>query len=245
MLDISRSIELRLKLVIVATLSSVNTVPTVSDAKRAFFNAFPRPISAIYRKIVDELLVELHLLTVNHTFRYDSVFALGVITVFDRFMEGYPGDLLPLGEALFQSVRLSMPQLRQDAERLMTLATNHGAEILQFLTTLETNIDLSPLDTQLKEIAANPQFKYSRLFAVGLFTLIETIETNKEKQTEVLKQCCRALYPHWNQENTDPADRFLRDLDLYRSNLEKAQQAKLMMSELVEAEKKKKAKVQK
>ncbi|MCA1904100.1 MAG: photosystem II biogenesis protein Psp29 [Cyanobacteria bacterium KgW148] len=225
----------------------MNTVPTVSDAKRAFFKAFPQPISAIYRKIVDELLVELHLLTVNQTFRYDSVFALGVITVFDRFMEGYPGDLLPLGEALFQAVRLSMQQLRQDAERLRTLATNHGAELLQFLTTLanNTNIDLSPLDAQLKEIAANPQFKYSRLFAVGLFTLIETIVDDKEKQTEVLKQCCHTLYPHWNQQDSSPADRFLRDLDLYRSNLEKAQQAKLMMSELVEAEKKKKAKVQK
>ncbi len=218
----------------------MNTVPTVSDAKRNFFNAFPQPISAVYRKIVDELLVELHLLTVNQTFRYNSVFALGVTTVFDAFMAGYPGDLLPLQEALFQAVRLSVSQLRQDAQRIKELATNHPKEILQLLTNLENNIDLSPLDSQLREIAGNPKIKYSRFFAIGLFTLIEMIEPDKEKQTEILKQCCSVLYP--GEQNGSPSDRFFRDLDLYRSNLEKAQQAKQMMADLVEAEKKKKAK---
>jgi photosystem II biogenesis protein Psp29 len=219
------------------------TVPTVSDAKRAFFRAFPKPISAIYRKVVDELLVELHLLTVNQTFRYDSVFALGTVTVFDRFMEGYPDDVTPLGEALFRAVRLSPEQLRQDAQRLEYLGEHHGEEVRQLLTTLAPNPNLAPLDTQLRDIAHNPQFKYSRLFAIGLFTLIDKIETDKDKQTEILKQCCQLLYPNWHQENGSPADRFLRDLDLYRSNLEKVQQAKQMMKDLVEAEKKKKAKV--
>ncbi len=220
----------------------MNTVPTVSDAKRDFFNAYPQPISAIYRRVVDELLVELHLLTVNQSFRYNSLFALGVVTVFDRFMEGYPGDLLPLGEALFQAVRLSPHQLRQDAQRLDELTQNHSSELLKLLTTLETNVDLSPLDAQLREIASNPDFKYSRLFAVGLFTLITKLEADAEKQIEILKQYCHALYPGWSEENSAPHDRFLRDLDLYRSNLEKVQQAKQMMADLVEAEKKKKAK---
>lgn len=218
----------------------MNTVPTVSDAKRDFFNAYPQPISAIYRRVVDELLVELHLLTVNPTFRYNHLFALGVVTIFDRFLEGYPGDLLPLGEALFQAVRLSYSQLRQDARRLEDLSQNQGAELIKLLTTLETNIDLSPLDAQLREIAGNPGFKYSRIFAVGLYTLITKLEPDSDKQIEILKQCCHALYP--NQGNESPADRFLRDLDLYRSNLEKVQQARQMMADLVEAEKKKKAK---
>lgn len=220
----------------------MNTVPTVSDAKRNFFNAFPQPISAVYRRIIDELLVELHLLTVNQTFRYDSIFALGVVTVFDRFMEGYPGDLFPLGEALFGAVNLSLTQLRQDAQRLMELVQNHTPALLKLLTTLESNVDLAPLDAQVREIAGHPQFKYSRLFAVGLFTLATTIEADQQRQTEVLKQWCDTLYPSWDQVNSSPADRFLRDLDLYRSNLDKVQQAKQMMADLVEAEKKKKAK---
>ena len=34
-------------------------------------------------------MVEIHLLRVNQDFRYDPIFALGVVNTFDRFMEGY------------------------------------------------------------------------------------------------------------------------------------------------------------
>ncbi|MCS6959155.1 MAG: photosystem II biogenesis protein Psp29 [Pseudanabaenaceae cyanobacterium SKYGB_i_bin29] len=220
----------------------MNTVPTVADTKRTFLRAFPHPISAVYRKIIDELLVELHLLTVDTTFRYDCVFALGTVTIFDQFMEGYRGDVQPLWEALIRSVRLDPQQLRQDAQKLIELVDSYPQEVQQLLTSLKSTIDLSPLDAHWQAIAANPRFKYSRLFAVGLFTLIAKLTPEEAQRTDLLKQACQALYPHWGLENSHPADRFLRDLDIYRSNLEKVQQTKQMMADLVEAERKKKAK---
>ncbi|MFM7434760.1 MAG: photosystem II biogenesis protein Psp29, partial [Vulcanococcus sp.] len=36
---------------------------TVADSKRAFHTAFPHVIAPLYRRLVDELLVELHLLS--------------------------------------------------------------------------------------------------------------------------------------------------------------------------------------
>ena len=67
----------------------MNTVRTVSDTKKDFYLAFPKPVNQVYRRVVDELLVEVHLLKVNQTFVYDAIFALGFVTTFDRFTVGY------------------------------------------------------------------------------------------------------------------------------------------------------------
>ena len=67
----------------------MNNVRTVSDAKRAFYTLHTRPINSIYRRVVEELMVEMHLLFVNTDFSYDAIYALGVVTAFDRFMQGY------------------------------------------------------------------------------------------------------------------------------------------------------------
>ncbi len=70
----------------------VSTVRTVSDTKRAFYTLHTRPINSIYRRVVEEMMVEMHLLSVNADFRYDPIYALGVVTTFDRFMLGYRPD---------------------------------------------------------------------------------------------------------------------------------------------------------
>ncbi|HAX86545.1 MAG TPA: photosystem II biogenesis protein Psp29, partial [Cyanobacteria bacterium UBA11370] len=66
----------------------MNNVRTVSDTKRDFYNCHTRPINSIYRRVVEELMVEMHLLSVNVDFRYDPIYALGVVTSFNRFMQG-------------------------------------------------------------------------------------------------------------------------------------------------------------
>ncbi|MER3587246.1 MAG: photosystem II biogenesis protein Psp29, partial [Mastigocladus sp. ERB_26_1] len=67
----------------------MNNVRTVSDTKRTFHSLHTRPINTIYRRVVEELMVEMHLLAVNVDFSYNPIFALGVVTSFDRFMQGY------------------------------------------------------------------------------------------------------------------------------------------------------------
>ena len=59
---------------------AVDSVRTVSDTKREFYALHTRPIDSVYRRVIEELLVEMHLLSVNHDFQYDAVYALGVVS---------------------------------------------------------------------------------------------------------------------------------------------------------------------
>ncbi|MEE3715356.1 photosystem II biogenesis protein Psp29 [Tumidithrix elongata RA019] len=215
----------------------MNTVRTVSDTKRDFYRGFPKPVNSIYRRVIDELLVEIHLLIVSQPFAYDSIFGLGVVTSFDRFTVGYSpeADRHTIFTALAQALHFNPEQLRQEASQLSELAMRSPAEVKSLLTTLEANVNLDPLMPQVRAIAANPKFKYSRLFAVGIFTLLEIVDpeaiADNDKRQDLIKQVGEAL--------KIGSERLFKDLDLYRSNLEKVAQARQMMADLVEAEKKK------
>ncbi|HAN45399.1 MAG TPA: photosystem II biogenesis protein Psp29 [Cyanobacteria bacterium UBA8156] len=214
----------------------MNTVPTVADAKRAFLQAFAKPIESVYRRVVDELLVELHLLRVNQNFRHDEVFALGVVTVFDRFMAGYrhEGDREQIFAALCQALTFDREHLQRDAAALRDWATHQPESVRALLTKGEGGEDQVPL---ARQALGNPQFKYSRAFAIGVYTLLEIIQAPELAETEPRKQLLAQVGEAWNQ-----GDRLNRDLDLYLSNLEKVAQARQMMVDLVEAERKKREK---
>jgi len=220
--------------------TAVNNVRTVSDTKRDFLNAFTKPIVSIYRRIIDELLVESHLLVVNQTFAFDPIFALGLVTAFDRFTVGYQpeSDRQAIFVALIQALQLNPEQLRQEAGHMSELAMRMPTELKDLLTTLETSANLDPLMGQVRSIAANPNFKYSRLFAIGIFTLLEIAEpesiADQDKRQELINQVGNTL--------KIGADRLSKDLDLYRSNLEKLEQGRQMMADLAEAERKKREK---
>jgi len=42
--------------------------------------------------VLQELIVQQHLMRYKKSYRYDPVFALGFVTVYDQLMEGYPSD---------------------------------------------------------------------------------------------------------------------------------------------------------
>lgn len=67
-------------------------VPTVSVTKLNFLKAYKRPIPSIYNNVLQELIVQQHLMRYKRTYSYDPVFALGVVTVYDKLMDGYPID---------------------------------------------------------------------------------------------------------------------------------------------------------
>ena len=66
--------------------------PPVSETKSTFLKANKRPIPSIYNNVLQELIVQQHLMRYKRTYRYDPVFALGFVTVYDQLMEGYPSD---------------------------------------------------------------------------------------------------------------------------------------------------------
>jgi photosystem II biogenesis protein Psp29 len=79
-----------------------------------------------------ELLVEMHLLSVNVDFRYDPIYALGVVTSFERFMQGYSpeSDKASIFNALCQAVDANSDHYRYEAETLLNEAK--GLSITDF-----------------------------------------------------------------------------------------------------------------
>lgn len=217
---------------------AVNNVRTVSDTKRAFYTSHTRPINSIYRRVVEELMVEMHLLAVNVDFRYDPFYALGVVTSFNRFMQGYrpENDKDSIFDGLCRALEDDPQRYRHDADRLQTLANRLSTQdVIAWLQQTNPQPEFNDLQDAVQAIAHNPKFKYSRLFAIGIYTLLETAggETLKDEaqRVDALKQACTAL--------NLPEDKLQKDLELYRSNLEKMSQARIVMEDALKADRKK------
>lgn len=183
-------------------------------------------------------MVEMHLLSVNVDFSYDPIYALGVVTSFHRFMQGYKPerDKESIFTALCQAVGSDPQQYQQDAQRLKTMAEGlSGQELVSWLGSPTPRDSAPDLHTTVTAIANNPKFKYSRLFAIGLYTLLEQADlelVNDQKQlTDTLKKLGQVLHL--------PEEKLQKDLELYRSNLEKMAQVQSVIEDAIKADRKK------
>lgn len=217
--------------------SIVNNVRTVSDTKRAFYNIHTRPINSIYRRIVEELMVEMHLLAVNVDFRYDPLYALGVVTSFDRFMQGYrpDQDKASIFAGLCQALQEDPHRYRTDADRLRSMASPKSAQDLLAWFEQAATTPIDDLQGAIHASVSHPNYKYSRLAAVGLFTLLELTDPelvkDEARREAILKQVSTALKL--------PEDKVQKDLELYRGNLDKLAQAQAVMEDILKADRKK------
>ncbi len=216
----------------------MNNVRTVSDTKKTFYSLHTRPINTIYRRVVEELMVEMHLLSVNVDFTYNSIYALGFVTAFDRFMQGYlpEGDKASVFNALCRSVEADPTQYQQEAQRLEALAKSLPIQDLIAWLSQTTRLDRdAELQTQLDALANNPKFKYNRLFAIGLFSLLEAsdpeVVKDEKRRNEALNSIAAGLHIS--------DDKLNKDLELYRSNLDKMAQAMVVMADMIAADRKK------
>ncbi|KAJ0705930.1 putative protein Thf1 [Helianthus annuus] len=91
--------------------------PPVSATKLKFLNAYKRPIPSIYNTVLQELIVQQHLMKYQKTYRYDAVFALGFVTVYDQLMDGYPSE--DDREAIFQAY---VKVLNEDPQQYRSIA---------------------------------------------------------------------------------------------------------------------------
>jgi len=176
-------------------------------------------------------MVEMHLLAVNTDFRYDPFYALGVVTTFDRFMQGYrpEADKESVFNSLCKALESEPQQYRNDAQRLLSAASQNPWD------TLLIPEKAGEFREVLSAIASNPKFKYSRLFAIGLYTVLETASPDlikdAAKLTDALKQVCQSL--------NISEDKVQKDLELYRSNLEKMVQVQAVIADALAADRKK------
>ncbi len=219
----------------------VNNFRTVSDTKRDFYTHHTRPINSIYRRVVEELMVEMHLLSVNVDFRYDPIYALGVVTSYDRFMQGYrpEHDKDTIFNAICKAVGDEPQQYKQDAEKLLAVARGFpGQELVTRLNSPTAFGSGDDLHATLNAHAQNPKFKYSRLFAIGIYTLLELADPDLVKDEKQRNLALKQIGEAWHL----PPEKLQKDLDLYRSNLDKMAQARVVMEDALKAEQKKREK---
>lgn len=215
----------------------MSNVRTVSDTKRTFYSLHTRPINTVYRRVVEELMVEMHLLSVNVDFSYNSIYALGVVTTFDRFMEGYQpeADKESIFNALVAAIEDNPQRYRQDAQRLIALAKSLSTEDLIACLSQNQPSTEPELEAQLQAIANNSKFKYNRLFGIGLFSMLEQSNPEFVKDEKLRTQANKAIATGLHISE----DKLNRDLELYRSNLEKMAQAMVVMADMLAADRKK------
>lgn len=215
----------------------MNTVRTLSETKRSFYAQHQRPIDSLYRRVVEELMVEMHLLSVNIEFRYDPFYALGVVTAYDRFMTGYsPTERESIFKAICAAIESDAAQFRQDADVALAAASKLSADsALDWLAGgAQPDGIADSLHQSVQAIAANERFKYSRLFAIGLYAFLESVSpeliTEAEKRQETLDKICGPL--------NLPVEKMAKDLTVFQENLEKLAQARQVLEDAIAASRK-------
>ncbi len=214
----------------------MNNLRTVSDTKRAFYSIHTRPVNSIYRRVVEEVMVEMHLLRVNEDFREDPIFALGVVTTYDNFMEGYTPaeDRKTIFEAICRAQDADPDKYRQDAEQMKQFAQSQSLDQLLALMTTSDAPTGDDIPGKLRALAQNNKFKYSRLFGIGLLQSLELAEEealkDETRRTEILHTLSEALHL--------PESKVTQDIELYRANLEKMVQTQQAIADNIAADRK-------
>lgn len=213
---------------VVHCMSSTTETPTVAQTKLNFLKAYKRPIPSVYNTVLQELLVQHHLMKYKRTFRYDPVFALGFVTVYDQLMDGYPSneDRDAIFQAYIKALNDDPEQYRIDSGKLEEWARAQNSSSLVEFSSKEGEVEGILKD--ISERASQGSFSYSRFFAVGLFRILELANAT---EPTILEKLCSAL--NINKKSVD------RDLDVYRNLLSKLVQAKELLKEYVAREKKK------
>ena len=197
---------------------------TIADSKRAFHQAFPHVIAPLYRRLADELLVELHLLSHQSQFEANELFSVGLCTVFDTFTKGYRPEAQTdsLFSALCSSNGFDAAKLRKTNASLVEQAKGK---------------DPKSLRDWLSSHALNECSHYSRLMAVGLMSLLKAAAAEDTgSDTEAIVKESKELADGLGL----PTDRVEKDLMLFGSNSERMDQAVELVEETIAAEKRKK-----
>ncbi len=195
---------------------------TVSDSKKLFHEKFPFVIPGLYKTIVDEMLVELNLLSHQSEFIQDYLFCVGLTEIFQELMKGYkPEEHLDLlFESLCSSTNFESRKIKETCEKSLEEFRNKSSKDLQKL---------------LKDKSSNNLYS-SRILNLGLYIIISN-STDFEGTSESEKnKIISKIFANLNL----PFTKAEKEIGIYKASIKKMKQAKELIEELKIKDNKKK-----
>ncbi len=197
---------------------------TVSDSKKLFHEKFPYVIPGLYKRIVDEMLVELNLLNHQNEFTQDYLFCVGLTETFKELMKGYQPEkhLDLLFESLCSSTNFEAKEINEISQKSQKEFKNKTSnDILKFLIE-KSNSKLYP----------------SRILNLAIYILIANAQDLKEKDESETNKIISDIFEKLNLS----ANKAEKDIGIYKSSISKMKQAKELIEELRTKDKKKEQK---
>ena len=210
---------------------------TIADSKKAFHRAFPYVIPPIYRRITDELLVELHLLSHQKGFKPDVIFAIGLRNVFETFTKGYRPEkhLESLFESICTSNGIDPIYIRNQSSTTLELIKDYSMKEVESWFRDKGLGAPEKLRINL-EVLSKGTSQYSRIISIGLLAILNSARTDETAKNEDAKALIKEISNNFGFS----MDRVERDLNQYTSSLDKMSQALEVMREAIEHDRRKK-----
>ncbi len=194
---------------------------TVSDSKKLFHEQFPYVIPGLYKRIVDEMLVELNLLNHQNEFTQDNLFCVGLTETFKELMKGYKPEkhLDLLFESLCSSTNFEAKEIKIISQKSQKEFKDKSSK--DILKTLEEK--------------GTSKLYPSRILNLGIYKIItNSSDFIVEKELETNK-IISDIFEKLNL-SSNKAE---KDIGIYKSTLSKMEQAKELIEELKIKDKKK------
>ena len=194
---------------------------TVSDSKKLFHEQFPFVIPGLYKRIVDEMLVELNLLNHQNEFKQDHLFCIGLTETFKELTKGYKPEkhLELLFESLCSSTNFEAKEIKEISKKSQKEFNDKSSNDL--LKLLQEKIE--------------SKLYQSRLLNLGIYTLISNTKEYKEKNESEMNNMISEIF-EMLKFSTSKAE---KDIGIYKSSISKMEQAKELIEELKIKDKKK------
>ncbi len=193
----------------------------VSDSKKLFHEQFPYVIPGLYKRIVDEMLVELNLLNHQNEFTQDYLFCVGLTETFKDLTKGYKPEnhLDLLFESLCNSTNFEAKEIKEISQKSQKEFNNKSSKDILNLFKEKSNSKLYP----------------SRILNLGMYILISNSKDFKEKKESEINKIIFEIFENLNL-SSNKAE---KDIGIYKSSIAKMEQAKELIEELKKKDKKK------